>query len=445
MATDIIARGMITEYIAGTNINFTENRDGTVEISASGSISSEDSVARDAIGNHKSDTSNPHNVTPAQIGLGNVDNTSDLDKPISTAVQKAIDNKADKTVATTSTDGLMSAEDKVKLDAFEITKTGGKLHDKDIATTDLIPTTLPANGGNADTVNGHSVDCDVPADAVFTDTILPVDGVLDRNSQNAIANGAISDYILRQPNPNLLINPDFKINQRGVTGTFSETGKYFVDRWKLMAGTVTVTSDGSITLNGRISQEFETPMNTNEDGVIRSVSDGGLFALSLKEIDGNIVGVQISGTNRTISWVKLEYGRYDYPATPFVPPEPATELVKCQRYFQVVNLGQPVFAMGNGASTIRFGFTLPTALRANPTAGFTPLLGDYIWSITLVKLNESGNIKITDIPTISMAALIGQNFMNVKLLVNSADIISNAGYMMISAGGFKINLDAEIY
>lgn len=117
MATDIIARGMITEYKAGTNINFTENRDGTVEISASGSISSEDSVARDAINNHKSDTSNPHNVTPAQIGLGNVDNTSDLDKPISTAVQKAIDNKADKTVATTSADGLMSAEDKTKLDS----------------------------------------------------------------------------------------------------------------------------------------------------------------------------------------------------------------------------------------------------------------------------------------------------------------------------------------
>ena len=33
-----------------------------------------------------------------------------------------------------------------------------------------IPTELPANGGNADTVNGHTVDADVPADAVFTDT-----------------------------------------------------------------------------------------------------------------------------------------------------------------------------------------------------------------------------------------------------------------------------------
>lgn len=269
MATDIIARGMITEYKSGTNINFAENDDGSVTISASGDVSSEDSVARDTINNHKLDKNNPHNVTAEQIGLGNVDNTSDLDKPISTAVQQAIDNKADKTVATTSADGLMSAEDKTKLDsvgdtyalksiygdttinvgrkanttvgefstaegynvtasgngshaegqnttasedcshaegwnttasgmcshaggtgtkalhenevaygkyneskddtvfsvgdgtaddarhnAFEITTSGGKLHDKDIATTDLIPTELPANGGNADTLDG---------------------------------------------------------------------------------------------------------------------------------------------------------------------------------------------------------------------------------------------------------------------------------------------------
>ena len=34
-----------------------------------------------------------------------------------------------------------------------------------------IPTTLPANGGNADTVNNHTVESDVPVDAKFTDTI----------------------------------------------------------------------------------------------------------------------------------------------------------------------------------------------------------------------------------------------------------------------------------
>lgn len=40
-------------------------------------------------------TSNPHKVTKEQIGLGNVDNTSDLDKPISRAVQQALDTKVD--------------------------------------------------------------------------------------------------------------------------------------------------------------------------------------------------------------------------------------------------------------------------------------------------------------------------------------------------------------
>ena len=43
---------------------------------------------------HLENSSNPHNVTADQIGLGNVDNTSDLDKPISTATQTALDLKA---------------------------------------------------------------------------------------------------------------------------------------------------------------------------------------------------------------------------------------------------------------------------------------------------------------------------------------------------------------
>lgn len=36
------------------------------------------------------------NITPTNIGLGNVDNTSDLDKPVSTAQQIALDKKVDK-------------------------------------------------------------------------------------------------------------------------------------------------------------------------------------------------------------------------------------------------------------------------------------------------------------------------------------------------------------
>jgi hypothetical protein len=38
-----------------------------------------------AITAHTTNTSNPHKVTKAQVGLSNVDNTSDANKPISTA------------------------------------------------------------------------------------------------------------------------------------------------------------------------------------------------------------------------------------------------------------------------------------------------------------------------------------------------------------------------
>lgn len=42
---------------------------------------------------HLENYNNPHQVTKAQIGLSNVDNTSDLEKPISNAVQAALDEK----------------------------------------------------------------------------------------------------------------------------------------------------------------------------------------------------------------------------------------------------------------------------------------------------------------------------------------------------------------
>ena len=39
---------------------------------------------------HIADKTNPHQVTKAQVGLGNVDNTADIDKPVSNAVSSAI-------------------------------------------------------------------------------------------------------------------------------------------------------------------------------------------------------------------------------------------------------------------------------------------------------------------------------------------------------------------
>jgi hypothetical protein len=122
---DTLVRETINELIDRVNkfqIEFVEEapkdgqtyarRDGVwVEVVDSGSISS-DLVTNDSsvvgttltealnnllsdFGNHINDFNNPHNVTKAQVGLGNVDNTSDLDKPVSVAVQTALDDKQD--------------------------------------------------------------------------------------------------------------------------------------------------------------------------------------------------------------------------------------------------------------------------------------------------------------------------------------------------------------
>ena len=45
---------------------------------------------KDSLDEHIADKANPHNVTKAQVGLGNVDNTADTDKPVSNATKSAI-------------------------------------------------------------------------------------------------------------------------------------------------------------------------------------------------------------------------------------------------------------------------------------------------------------------------------------------------------------------
>ena len=45
---------------------------------------------KDSLDVHIADKANPHKVTKAQVGLGNVDNTADIDKPVSNATKSAI-------------------------------------------------------------------------------------------------------------------------------------------------------------------------------------------------------------------------------------------------------------------------------------------------------------------------------------------------------------------
>ena len=80
--------------------------DGTASVNGWGALKGLVSSIDTNVTNHINNTQNPHNVTKAQIGLSNVDNTSDIDKPISTAVQSALDLMLPKSEAPTKVSDL---------------------------------------------------------------------------------------------------------------------------------------------------------------------------------------------------------------------------------------------------------------------------------------------------------------------------------------------------
>ena len=120
----------LTETLSGIGGNIgdlenltTENKDSLV--SAINEVDSHADTNASNLSNHIADKNNPHEVTKAQVGLGNCDNTSDLNKPISTATQIAItaeENRAKgvegslSNLTTTDKSNLVSAINEVDSD-----------------------------------------------------------------------------------------------------------------------------------------------------------------------------------------------------------------------------------------------------------------------------------------------------------------------------------------
>lgn len=142
-----------------------------------------------------------HTHAKSEVGLGNVDNTADSAKSVKYATSAGSASSASKATgvvdygSTAKTiqigyggDGISG--DAIKFIAGYTTGNGSDVNAKikDVskdalkswlglgslayssATIPTIPSSLPANGGNSTTVNGYTVNSNVPANAKFTDT-----------------------------------------------------------------------------------------------------------------------------------------------------------------------------------------------------------------------------------------------------------------------------------
>lgn len=110
---------------------------------------------------HIANKNNPHEVTKEQVGLGNVDNTSDLNKPISTATQTALTNlgndiSSEVTNRQNADNSLQSQIDAlvVSSDVFDVVGTYAELQAYDISkvpVNDIIKVLVDSTHDNAAT------------------------------------------------------------------------------------------------------------------------------------------------------------------------------------------------------------------------------------------------------------------------------------------------------
>ena len=174
---------------------------------------------------------------------------------------------------------------------------------------------------------------------------------------------------------NDLDNPDFRVNQRGLSEY--STG-YTVDRWYISTDKckaapesdgIRLTATAALTSNTHAFwQNIEFPLapgkytlslNVSEvsgvwsarirtvnasgdyvDSYYTSVLHEGVNKVSVDLPDGEYISAVSVGFNKgteagnslKLAWAKLEGGSL---ATPFVPPDYAAELAKCQRFYQV--------------------------------------------------------------------------------------------------------------
>lgn len=283
----------------------------------------------------------------------------------------------------------------------------------------------------------------------FTDTsLLPV------HNGAGLKKGTLSqltDYIAeRFSNPNLLLNSNFRVDQRG-RGTYTNNTTrpmYTLDRWMSINtkvvynvdGTATITSLATTDTSAWFKQILEHAINDtctlscNITAVTGSAylynhANGkkivkGLNTVTLSYLKEASIELK-QGASITIEWIKLEKGSK---ATAYVAPNYANELQRCMTYYNVVNTSL------NGYFTTQMYVGCETLLnmRTKPTVkGVGSIWVYYYGGNTKYKFSDLQSIVLTKYSEITLlVAPLGASQQNMTVVFDEDSYIE---------------LDAEVY
>ena len=277
-------------------------------------------------------------------------------------------------------------------------------------------------------------------------------------------------------NPNLLINGDFRVNQRGKT-SYTHTGEqygytYFVDRWfawgenpfTFDASTKTLTPSTSNTDNSILSQWIEDVSGILGKTITYSVSTNGtVYSKTLNiptTLSNNVDLGQLStsfgklrvwsNNNRlrfdiivsynqsiVLNYAKVEIGSV---ATIFSPRPYAEELAMCQRYDVDLirnTTGYPYVAMGfaRNATQLYVVLNLPQAMRVRPTV--------FVYEgLYLQGSNKSNELLTSSNITFGGFATNGNQ---ISLTITTTELTAGQCYALQLRDNGHIGIDAEIY
>lgn len=251
-------------------------------------------------------------------------------------------------------------------------------------------------------------------------------------------------------NPNLLVNWYLgnPVNQRDVGGTISSAG-YFLDRWKLVSGSVTINTDG-ITLNGTMQQVLETaPVGTVTASALTQAGVGEVVptynsetkTVTVTAAGEKLVAVKLElGTEQTLAhqnssgaWVLNEI------------PDYGEELTRCMRYLQIIST--PYDTSGNGVAigyannTVDLWVPIPLAvpMRISPTPTI-PTGG-----VSLFKVGKTSNaLKDVTKVTGGWAMRTGGACSMRSLIFTASGLTAGETYALFLRQGAQIVFSAEL-
>lgn len=261
--------------------------------------------------------------------------------------------------------------------------------------------------------------------------------------------GSVISAKARPWNRNLLDNWYFgaPVNQRDVSGTISSAG-YFLDRWKLVSGSVTINTDG-ITLNGTMQQVLETaPVGTVTASALTQAGVGEV----VPTYNSATKTVTVTAAGKKLVAVKLELGSQQTLAHQVggawvlsEMPDYGEELTKCMRYLQIITT--PYDTSGNGVAigyannTVDLWVPIPLAvpMRISPTPTI-PTGG-----VSLFKLGKTSNaLKDVTKVTGGWAMQTGGACSVRSLIFTASGLTAGETYALFLRQGAQIVLSAEL-